>query len=150
MVIVSFFFGFVNSKPDHFLNFGAFEQTNGQKQCNDQLGQHKFPVVEERIEILTHAVGCPLSPDGYAGNEVAKEAEHAYQCDTQIDTAVAYLAQGKAAENTRKADQREGNHIIEQNADHQRDGRFAIRKDVCGQHRLQQLKQGRNESYLDF
>ena len=50
------------------------EHENGTHNADCKIGAEESSVIEEGIEIFTHSVGCPLSPDYYTGDEVANKS----------------------------------------------------------------------------
>ena len=52
---------------------------------NNKVKRKERAVVEEGVEVFSHTVGSPLTPDGNACDKVTDKAKHDYGYDADVD-----------------------------------------------------------------
>ena len=102
-----------------------FAEGEGAEHCEDAFGEHVGAVVEEGVEVGVHVGG---SPDGYAGDVVAFEAEEDGEEGADEDAFGAFVPE-KAGD----AEDGEGEYVVGEDADDEDDRRETPAEDSAGE-----------------
>ena len=107
------------------------EHQNGANYADDKVKREEAAVVEEGIEVFTHSIGCPLTPDDNAGDEVTEKTENNYTDNSGINVQLRILRDFHFVEDSCKAKKSKGNNVVKENAEDKSRRSLAVGKDVC-------------------
>ena len=94
---------------------------------------------EEGVEVFSHSVGSPLTPDSYTCDEVAEETEHNDTDDAGIDVYLGVARELKVVKDACQPEQSEWDKIVEDHAQSERLAVLTVGEHVGRGKRLHQL-----------
>ena len=119
------FGGKIRSAKDHFFRLRDEEEQSRARNGHQRFGEHIGAVVEEGVDVGVHVDG---SPDGYAGDVVAYEAEEDGEEGADEDAFGAFVF-----EESGYAEDGEGEDVVGEDADDEDDGRETPAEDSSGE-----------------